>query len=439
MNEPLPQIGDWSSFEELLASQDKQMAHVLERAGRSPLYARRFATEGIRPHAEDFDRIPLTTKEDLAASYPFDLLAVPMEQLDCYFESSGTTGRPTPAYYTRADWTDLAERFSRKTGGIVDSDVLFVRSPYALGMAAHLAAESGRANGATVIPGDNRSSLIPYARVVRILHDLGITLTWSNPTDCLMWAASARLVGLDPATDFPALRALYVGGEPLSPARKERISQIWGVPVLDEYGCSELGSLAGRCPAGRLHLWADRVKAEIFDPATRAVSPYGTGELVLTPLYLEAMPLVRYNVRDWVRLTSEECECGWHLPIVEVVGRSGQGYPIGPEGRLVTQIEVEQVVFGLPARLQVLFWRSRAELDHLQMQVEAPDELAGEAGAALRDAIAAELRVACEIEVVPPGTLVPHDLLADPVHSLKPCSLYGPGESWDQALVFSRG
>lgn len=436
---PLPHIGDWSSFEELWQLQEKQLPSVLERAAGSPHYSRRSASSGVAMTPENFGEIPLTTKEDLAASYPFDLLAVPMEELDCYFESSGTTGHPTPAYYTRTDWTDLAQRYSRKVCGIRAADVFLVRSPYALGMAAHLAARAGQLNGATVVPGDNRSSLVPYARIVRILQNLGVTLTWSNPTDCLLWAAATREAGLDPASDFPALRALFVGGEPLSPARRERIAAIWGVPVIDEYGCSELGSLAGRCSQDRLHLWADRVKAEIFDPATGQITPDGTGELVLTPLYLEAMPLVRYNVRDWVRVAYEDCACGWNLPTIEIVGRSGQGYPIGGDGRRVTQIEVEQVVFSLPLHLQVMFWRSRAEPGELQMEVEAPEELAEETRDALRDAVTTELGVPADISVVPPGSLVPKEVLADPVTSLKPRSLYGPGENWDNAILFARG
>src|SRR5262249_2348943 len=142
----------------------------------------------------------------------------------------------------------------------------------------------------------------------------GVTLTWSNPTDCLMWAAAAERAGLSPGRDFPQLRTIFVGGEPLTPARRARISEIWGVPVIDEYGCTEIGSLACRCPHDVMHFWADRVKAEVYDADTDTISSRGVGELVLTPLYLEAMPLIRYNIHDLVELSDVECECGWQLP-----------------------------------------------------------------------------------------------------------------------------
>jgi phenylacetate-coenzyme A ligase PaaK-like adenylate-forming protein len=308
-----------------------------------------------------------------------------------------------------------------------------VRSPYALGMAAHLAQQSARFRGATIVPGDRASTVIPYARVVRVLHDLGVTLTWSNPTDCLLWAAAALRAGLDPGRDFPMLRGLFVGGEPLSAARRRRISEIWGVPVVDEYGCSEVGSVAGRCPADAFHVWADRVKPEVYDEASGTVKSAGVGELVLTPLYLEAMPLVRYNVHDRVELSYEDCACGWKLPLVRLLGRAGQGHAVGDSAR-ITQIDVEELVFSLPAELGVMFWRAKVEPDRLHIQIEAAD---ASAEAALHAAVHEELAVPCEVEVLAPGELVPDDILTNPRQALKPRSFYGPDESWDHAIVLS--
>lgn len=428
----LPQLGDWSNFEELRALQNTRLAAVVQQALRSPFYAAR--ADDTHLPVDDFAALGVTTKEDLVDSYPFGMLAVAHNELDSYYESSGTGGKPTPAYYTEADWQDLGERFARKTVPMRQSDILFVRSPYALGLAAHLAHKSGRLCGTTIVAGDNRSSVMPYARVVRVMHDLGVTLTWSNPTDCLLWAAAARRAGKDPARDFPALRALYVGGEPLSPARRTRISRIWGVPVIDEYGCTEIGSLAGRCSADRLHLWADRVKPEVYDPTTGVLADEGTGELVLTPLYLQAMPLIRYNIHDWVEISYTGCECGWNLPLFTIRGRTGQGYPLG-HTRL-TQLDIEEQVYRLPERYEVLFWRARVETDLLHVQIEAPPQHAAAARAVLSAAITQQLGVACEVEPLAPGVLVPEDLLASPRQSLKPRALFGPGESWDQAVVF---
>jgi phenylacetate-CoA ligase len=433
--EHLPQIGDWSSFEELSSMQDERIPGVLARVAGSPFYAKRVSGGAAPGSLEDFAAIPLTTKLDLIQSYPFGMLAVPQSELAMYFETSGTSGPPTPAYYTEADWRDVVERYARKPTGIHPSDIFFVRGPYALGMSTHLAHQSGRSCGATIVPGDHASSIMPYPRVVQVLHDLGVTLTWCNPTDCLLWAAAALRAGLDPGRDFPMLRALFVGGEPLSVARRRRISEIWGVPVVDEYGCSEIGSLAGRCPADSFHLWADRVKPEIYDEASGTLKSSGVGELVLTPLYLEAMPMVRYNVHDRVELSYEDCDCGWKLPIVTVLSR-GHGHPVGDSAR-ITGLGVEELVFSLPAELGVMFWRAKAEPDRLRIQIEAADTSAEAAEATLRDAVHDELAVPCVVEVLPPGALVPDDLLTTPRRALKPRPLYGPDESWEEAIVFT--
>jgi phenylacetate-CoA ligase len=435
MSPLLPQLGDWTTFAELRHRQDQQLPDVMERASASPFYAERFRRERPAGTVEGFAGLPLTTKADLHDSYPFGMLAVEQERLSAYFESSGSAGRPTPAFYTARDWQDLGERYARKPCGILPSDVFLVRTPYALGLAGHLAQEAGRLRGATVIPGDNRSSVVPYSRVVRILHDLGVTLTWSNPTDCFMWAAAALRAGLDPRRDFPALRCLFVGGEALSPARRARLSEVWGVPVVDEYGCTEVGSLACRCPHDQMHFWADRVKPEVRDVRTGEVTSQGVGELVLTPLFLEAMPLLRYNVHDLVELRDEECACGWHLPVIRVLGRAAQGHPV--RGATVSQDRLEQLVFSLPAELGVFFWRAQACPDELRIQVEVPDGNAATVQAALAERVHQEFHVPSAIEALPPGRLVPDDVLTSPRHSLKPRSLFGPDENWDSALLFS--
>lgn len=425
----LPALGDLRSWNELRNLQNERIVEQLRRAARSRFYADRLSTD------PDFAAVPMTTKEELGANYPDGMLAVPMAEVESYFESSGSDGRPTPAFYTERDWLDLTDRFARKTTGIGPGDVFFVRSPYALGLAAHLAHQTGRRCGATVIPGDNRSSVIPYPRVVRVLHDLGVTLTWSNPTDCLLWAASARRLGLEPSRDFPSLRALYVGGEPMSPARRATIARLWQVPVIDEYGCTEVGSLGGRCPADALHLWADRVKPEVYDPGAGTISDEGDGELVVTPLFSEAMPLIRYNLHDWVTISTDPCPCGWILPRVDIRGRAEQGYPVG--GARITQMALEQLVFSLPDELGVWFWRSRAERDRLLIQIEVDDQSRKEARGTLVDAVQKTFGVAVTVEALPLGSLVPDALLVNAQQSVKPRSLFGPGESWNQAVVFT--
>ncbi|GIF42948.1 phenylacetate--CoA ligase family protein [Actinoplanes xinjiangensis] len=430
----LPQLGQWNSLDDVQALQEKQLPQTVSWAARSPFYRSRLNATALPATVADLAGLPLTTKQDLRDNYPFGMLAVPKERLATYHESSGTAGRPTPSYYTAEDWTDLAERFARKWIGMSERDILLVRTPYALMLSGHLAQAAGRLCGATVVPGDNRSLAMPYARVVRVLHDLEVTLTWAVATEYLLWAAAAAAVGHRPDTDFPGLRALFTGGEPLTDARRRRISRIWGVPVVEEYGSTETGSLAGECPHGRLHLWSDRALFEVYDPASGTVRADGDGQLVVTPLYREAMPLLRYNLEDDVSVSYGDCDCGWALPTVKVYGRAGFGHQVG--AATVTQHQLEELVYSLPDSFGVLFWRARAEPVVLRVEIEVDHAHREAAQAQLQSSIRATFGIDSEVVGLPPGGLVPETVLTSMADVVKPRSLFGPDEDWNKALLY---
>ncbi|WP_019814460.1 phenylacetate--CoA ligase family protein [Saccharomonospora saliphila] len=424
----------WSDLSELADRQDAQLRTTFEWAARSPFYRARFGTAGIPRTRADLTRLEPTTKQDLRDNHPFGMLAVERRRLATYHESSGSAGEPTPSYYTTEDWVDLNERYARKWTGITADDTFLVRTPYALMVTGHLAQSAARSRGATVVPGDNRSLAMPYSRVVRVLRDLGVTLSWSLPTETLLWAKSAELTGLEPGRDFAGLRALFVGGEPLSTARKARISQLWNVPVVEEYGSTETGSLAGECPEGVLHLWADRAIFEVADPVTGEIRDSGRGTLVVTPLYREAMPLLRYDLADDVEVSTEPCACGWRLPTVRVLGRAAFGYPVAD--RLIDQNSVEEVVFALPAEYGVVFWRGRALADELQVQVEVSERHRSAVTAELDSLLRARFGVPVRVLPLEPGSLVPESTLTGTADVVKPRSFFGPEESWDKALLY---
>lgn len=428
-----PAIGDWRSYRELEALQDRQLAGALAAATRSPFYRKRYGGH-VPANRGELRELPFTTKRDLRDAYPFGLLAVDQRRLATYHESSGTSGAPTASYYTVEDWADLAERFTRKWVGIHPADMFLVRTPYAMMITGHLAHAAARLCGATVVPGDNRSSAMPYARVVRVLRDLAVTLTWSLPTDAFLWAAAAEAAGQRPAEDFPALRALFVGGEPLSPARRRRLAEIWNAPVVEEYGATETGTLAGECPNGSLHLWADRAIFEVHDPRTGHTGQDGRGQLVVTPLFREAMPLLRYNIEDEVEISYGGCSCGWCLPVIRVLGRAAAGYRTGTAH--LVQTDVEELVFSLPPEFGVVFWRARAERDLLRIQVEVADRFRHAVASALTEAVGRAHGVPAWVDPVPPGTLVPDRLLTAVPDVTKPRGLFGPGEDWDKALRY---
>ncbi|SNY40796.1 phenylacetate--CoA ligase family protein [Paractinoplanes atraurantiacus] len=401
---------------DLTKIQDSLLPAALAAAARSPFYRTR--RDGVPANRAELAGYPLTTKADLRDAYPFGMLAVDRSRLATYHESSGTTGTPTASYYTKGDWADLIERYARVRVGIEPADTFMVRTPYALMLTGHVAHAAALARGATVVPADNRSLATPYSKVVKLMHDLEVTLTWSLPTDTLLWAAAASRAGL---RGFPALRAMLVAGEPLSPARRDRISEIWKVPVVQEYGSSETGGLAGECPHGRLHLWADRAIFEVYDPSTGRLTPDGAGELVVTMLVREAMPLLRYHIGDRVRVSYGDCPCGSELPVVRVLGRMSQ-----------QAAELEEAVFRLPLAYGVMFWRARRSSRGLHVQIEVPDRYRY---AAARDLTAAIEKDAL-VEAVPPGTLVPVAALTAPAEIMKPRSVFAAGEDWDRALRY---
>ncbi|WP_306204493.1 phenylacetate--CoA ligase family protein [Actinoplanes sp. RD1] len=467
-----PRLGDWRNADELAALQDAALPRVLAAAGRSPFYRAR--GDGVPANRAELNACPLTTKADLRAAYPFGMLAVDRRELATYHESSGSSGTPTASYYTAEDWLDLTERYARKHVGIGADDTLLVRTPYALMITGHLAHAAARAAGATVVPADNRSLATPYAKVVRLVHDLRVSLTWSLPTDALLWAAAAGHAGYRPDRDFAGLRALFVGGETLSTARRTRIEEIWQAPVVEEYGATETGSLAGECPHGRLHLWADRAIFEVHDPRTGRVTPMGRGQLVVTPLYRDAMPLLRYAIADEVDVSDgDACPCGWALPVVRVLGR---GASSGRDEPGFGQIDVEERVFRLPREYGVMFWRARVESARgssgvavadaaggagggtrgpgggvrgpggrvrgpgggvrLRVQIEVADRFRGAAVRALDASLREALGVEVVVDPLAPGSLVPASLLTSAPDVLKPRGLFGPGEDWDKALRY---
>ncbi|AXG81630.1 phenylacetate--CoA ligase family protein [Streptomyces paludis] len=430
-----PEPGDWSSPAELAALQRRQLPRVIAQALRSPFYAARYEGRTPPSTADDFAGIELTTKQDLRDQYPFGMLAVERERLATYHESSGTSGEPTASYYTDEDWTDLAERFARKWTGIDSSDTFLVRTPYGLVITGHLAQAAGRLRGATVVPGDARSLATPLARMVRVLKSLDVTLTWCNPTEITMLAAAAKAAGLRPDRDFPALRAMFTAAEPLTEVRRRRLSEIWGgIPVVEEYGSTETGTIAGQCPEGRLHLWADRAVFEVYDPATGEVSAAGRGQMVVTPLYRDAMPLLRYNLADEVEVATDPCPCGWLLPTVTVLGRAGTEHTVG--AATVTQQRLEEIVFSLPVSYEVMFWRAMAHSDVLRLEFEAPDATREQAVKELGEALDRELGVPHRVTGLPLGTLVPAEALTAQRDILKARYLFAEGEDWDKAVMY---
>lgn len=415
--------------QELRSLQEHLLTTALAHAAKSPFYAARI------PRGARLEDLPLTTKADLRAAYPFGFLATDRRRLATYHESSGTSGEPTASYFTDGDWDDVASRFARNAVDLSDADTVLVKTPYAMVTTAHQMHRAARLRGALVVPADNRSTAMPYPRVVRLLRDIPVTVAWCMPTEALLWIAAARLAGLDPSRDFPALRALVVAGEPLSRARKQRIGELFSARVFEDYGSTETGSLAGECARGKLHLWTDRIVAEVHDPVTGRFARKGAGQLVITTLFREGMPLVRYDLEDSVVIDDAPCACGSSLPTIHVQGRTTTRAITA--GKPVFAGEIDEAVFLLDRDYDVLFHRSRWSASSLEIEFEIDGGSAREAAERdLEGLLDARLGIRAVARGVPRGTIVsPARLLAEAPFQ-KPTFLFGPDEDWSAALAY---
>lgn len=428
MTQVFPSIGQWSDFNGLRDVWSELLPGVLERAHRSDFYRSRFGARPPQASPGEFARIPLTTKDDLRARYPFGMVAVPRRDLASYHESSGTSvGGATGSFHTAGDWEEMLDRFERGRQDLTDADTVLVRVPYAMVTIGHQVHGAARRAGALVVPADARSTAMTHRRVLGLLRDLRVTVAAALPTEPLLWAACAQLLGESPRAYAPDLRMIVATGEPLSAARRRRIAHLWDCDVTVSYGNSECGSnLAGECPHGTLHLWADRYLPEVLDPDTGTTAPQGRGRLVVTTLRREAMPLVRYDTGDAVELSYDPCPCGWALPSVRVLGRWEQGVRI--EGRRLFVSEVEEAVYALPPELGVLFWRAHAHEGALTVRVEAEPSVADRVESLLKAEVERLAGPGCAVQVLAPGTLVDREELVRSSHIAKPRYLSsGPG------------
>jgi phenylacetate-CoA ligase len=426
----LPTLSDLKGAGSRDAIVEERLPAVLAAAESAPFYASRSA----RMDAASFAEIPFLTKSDLRHAYPFGLLAVPRSEIATYHESTGTSGEPTSSYFTENDWTDVASRFARNAANMTPGDAVLVKTPYAMVTTAHQMHRAARLSGAMVVPADNRSGNMSYPRVVRLLRDIPVSVTWSLPTEPFLWAAAARRLEANPERDFPVLRALVVAGEPVSVEKRRRIGELWDARAFEDYGSTETGSLAGECREGSLHLWADRFHFELLDPETGFVRRRGRGELVVTSLFREAMPLVRYRLGDIVEVSDGPCTCGWNLPTVRVCGRAEVAFQIG--GKTVFPVDLEAAIFSLPVSCGVLFWRARCGKETAEVEIEMLGRNEGDACRELRERIFAKMGISARVTRVPLGHIVPDAVFQPSVSFRKPRFVYGASEDWSSAVQY---
>ncbi len=401
-------------LEALRALQLERLRSMLRRVYENvPHYRRVFDEAGVRPddldRLEDLARFPFTTKEDLRANYPFGLFAVPRDEVVRIHASSGTTGKPTVVGYTQRDvdtWAELVARSIQAAGGR-RGDLVHIAYGYGLftgGLGMHYGAER---LGCTVVPMSGGMT----DRQVRLIEDFRPRLIMVTPSYFLAIVDEMERMGVDPAAT--SLEIGIFGAEPWTDTMRREIEARCTMHAVDVYGLSEvLGpgvSAESVETKDGLHVWEDHFYPEIVDPETLEPLPDGEeGELVLTSLTKEAMPVVRYRTRDLTRLLPGTALAP-HRRMEKVTGRSDDMMIVRGMNVFPSQIE-EQILRtpGLaPHYLCVLARPGR--LDTLTVRVEAAPDTWGEGvegrGVELAERVKAAVGVTIEVDVVAPGAV----------------------------------
>ena len=350
----------WSKEETLSRNemQALQLARLQETVARVyekvPYYRAKMDEKGVKPQdiktLDDLAKLPFTTKQDMRDTYPFGLFAVEQEELVRIHASSGTTGKPTVVGYTRGDldtWTDCVSRIACM-GGATHKDISQICFGYGMFTGA-LGLHYGLENiGATIVPSSTGNS----EKQIMYMQDFKTSLLVATPSYALRLAEVARSMGLDPKTDLHIKTAL-VGSELLTDAMREEMHAVWGrdVNITSNYGMSELmgPGVSGECLEHTgMHINEDYFLPEIIDSVTGEVLPAGEkGELVITCIKKEGLPLIRYRTKDITRLFYEPCACGRTTCRMEnLSGRSDDMLKI--RGVNVFPGQIEEVVLSIP-------------------------------------------------------------------------------------------
>ncbi|OAN46761.1 phenylacetate--CoA ligase [Paramagnetospirillum marisnigri] len=379
-----------------------------------PHYRRSFDAAGVAPdqirHLEDLARFPFMVKTDLRDNYPFGLFAVPREQVVRIHASSGTTGKPTVVGYTEADldvWADLMAR-SLVGFGARPGDVVHNAYGYGLftgGLGFHYGAERLKCSVVPMSGGNTEKQ-------ITLIRDFGARVLAATPSYALNIAEVAAQTGQDLA-DSPLAIGVF-GAEPWSETMRAELDRRLGISAHDTYGLSEImgPGVAAECEHRcGLHGWEDHFLFEVVDSDTLEPLPMGEqGELVITTLTKQALPMVRYRTRDITRLTDEVCACGrTHLRIQRVTGRNDDMMIIRGVNVYPSQIEAVLVGFpGVAPQYQLTLTR-QGSLDHLTVETEssAPEREENRVHLAqqLRHHIKSLIGVTCEVIVRLPGEL----------------------------------
>lgn len=382
-----------------------------------PAYKEKMDQAGIKPDdinsLEDLHKLPFTTKQDLRDNYPFGMFALPMSEVVRVHSSSGTTGKPTVVGYSRRDidtWAELMARALTSAGANRHS---IIQNSYGYGLftgglGVHYGAEK---LGASVIPTSGGNS----KRQIMLMQDFGTTVLTCTPSYALFLAEVMEEIGISPS-DLKLQSGVF-GAEPWSENMRREIETKLQIDAFDIYGLSEIvgPGVAIECPAKQgLHLAEDHFIAEIIDPETGQNLPDGSmGELVITTITKEALPMIRYRTRDLTKLDRSVCECGrTHTRMQKVLGRSDDMVII--RGVNVFPSMVESVLLNIPGvePHYLLVVDRKGNLDILEVRVEVSEKVFSdevrkleELGSTISKELESALGISVKVRLVEPKSI----------------------------------
>ncbi len=368
-------------LEALKKLQLERLRWTVAQASRSPYYSKLFAGKGIKParirRTEDVRQLPFTTKEDLRDQFPYGLLCIELKEVIRLHSSSGTTGQATVVFHNQKDienWADLVSRCMHMTG-VRRDDVFQNLTGYGLftgGLGFHY---GGERLGTLTIPSGTGNT----KRQILLMQQFGTTVIHLIPSYAMRLMQVTEELGVNLQTDLK-LRIAFLGAEPHSEEVRRRVEQYFGVEAFNSYGLSEMNGpgVAFECPEKQgMHIWEDAFLVEVVNPDTLESLGQGEeGELVLTTLTREAMPIIRYRTSDITRILPGTCPCGRvHGRLDRIQGRTDDMLII--KGVNIFPVQVEQALMEIPevARNYLIILESVDGMDAMRIQVEMQPDI----------------------------------------------------------------
>ena len=399
------------NYDNIFADQEEKLRMMVHRVyNNSPFYRAKLAAAGIEPEdiktIGDLDRVPFTDKSELREGYPLGLMAVPEEEVVRIHSSSGTTGKPVIVPYTRNDVAVWAELMARcmEMAGVTRRDRVQVTPGYGLwtaGIGFQAGVEHLGAMAIPTGPGNTEKQL-------EMMLDLGTTVFIATSSYALLLAEEIYRRGL---TDRIKLHTGIIGSERWSDKMRTRIETALDIDTFDIYGLTEIygPGIAIDCREHTgIHFWSDHLLFEIIDPVTGKQLPPGEqGELVITTLTKEGMPLLRYRTHDITRLRLEQCPCGSPFPMIDrVLGRTDEMIKIKGVNVYPGQIDhVLKITAGACSEYQIILTRHEGKDNILiKVETETGSDLSGVA-AECRKNIKTRIGIIADVEALPNGSL----------------------------------